>query len=137
MSTPGPDWVEQARRFAAGLAAEHAGGTGLSDVLGDLIGGRSAPGTAPGTAPGGTAGHGTECRSCPLCAGLAALRGHRPDLLEALADVLTSAATALRSTARPTPDGAAAAPAPEPTAPPEETVPHPAPVPTVQRIDVA
>jgi hypothetical protein len=129
MTTPGPDWVEQARRFAAGLAAEHAGGTGLSDVLGDLIGGRSAP--------GGPAGHGTECRSCPLCAALAALRGHRPDLLEALADVLTSAATALRSTARPTPDGAAPAPAPEPTAPPEETVPHPAPAPTVQRIDVA
>uniref|UniRef100_UPI001C20E2B9 hypothetical protein n=1 Tax=Modestobacter excelsi TaxID=2213161 RepID=UPI001C20E2B9 len=96
MTTPGPDWVEQARRFAAGLAAEHAGGAGLSDVLGDLIGGRSAPGDATG--------RGTECRSCPLCAGLAALRGHRPDLLEALADVLTSAATALRSTARPTPD---------------------------------
>jgi len=93
-----------------------------------LVGGRSAPGNAE---------HGTECRSCPLCAGLAALRGHRPDLLEALADVLTSAATALRSTARPTPDGAAADPAPEPTAPPEETVPHPAPAPTVQRIDVA
>ena len=129
MTTPGPDWVEQARRFAAGLAAEHAGGAGLSDVLGDLIGGRSTP--------GGAAEHGTECRSCPLCAGLAALRGHRPDLLEALADVLTSAATALRSTARPTPDGAAADPAPEPTAPPEETVPHPAPAPTVQRIDVA
>ncbi len=126
MTTPGPDWVEQARRFAAGLAAEHAGGTGLSDVLGDLIGGRS-----------GADGHAGECRSCPLCAGLAALRGHRPDLLEALADVLTSAATALRSTARPTPDGAAPAPAPEPTAPPEETVPHPAPAPAVQRIDVA
>ncbi|WP_138756642.1 hypothetical protein [Modestobacter altitudinis] len=130
MTTPGPDWVEQARRFAAGLAAEHADGAGLSDVLGDLIGGRSAPGAA--------AQHGTECRSCPLCAGLAALRGHRPDLLEALADVLTSAATALRSTARPTADGAAgAAAAPDPTAPPEETVPHPAPAPTVQRIDVA
>jgi hypothetical protein len=125
MTTPGPDWVEQARRFAAGLAAEHAGGAGLSDVLGGFTGGPGATGAA------------AECRSCPLCAGLAALRGHRPDLLEALADVLTSAATALRSTARPTPDGAAAAPTPEPTAPPEETVPHPAPAPAVQRIDVA
>ena len=125
MTAPGPDWVEQARRFAAGLAAEHAGGAGLSDVLGAFTGG---PGAAGGAA---------ECRSCPLCAGLAALRGHRPDLLEALADVLTSAATALRSTARPTADEGAAAPAPDPTAPPEETVPHPAPAPTVQRIDVA
>lgn len=123
MTTPGPDWVEQARRFAAGLAAEHAGGAGLSDLLGGSTGG---------------AERAAECRSCPLCAGLAALRGHRPDLLEALADVLTSAATALRSTARPTADdGATADPAPDPTAPPEETVPHPAPAPTVQRIDVA
>ncbi|CCH88929.1 conserved protein of unknown function [Modestobacter italicus] len=122
MTTPGPDWVEQARRFAAGLAAEHAGGAGFSDLLGGST---------------GAAERAAECRSCPLCAGLAALRGHRPDLLEALADVLTSAATALRSTARPTTDGGAAAPAPDPTAPPEETVPHPAPAPTVQRIDVA
>ena len=122
MTTPGPDWVEQARRFAAGLAAEHADGAGLSDLLGGST---------------GAAERAAECRSCPLCAGLAALRGHRPDLLEALADVLTSAATALRSTARPTADDGAAAPAPDPTAPPEETVPHPAPAPTVQRIDVA
>ena len=126
MTAPGADWVEQARRFAAGLATEHAG---LTDVLGGLLG--PATGEQP-TEPG------PECRSCPLCAGLAALRGRRPDLLEALADVLTGAATALRTTARTTPDGGeagAGAPAPDPT--PEETVPEPAPVPTVQRIDVA
>jgi hypothetical protein len=135
VSAPGPDWVEQARRFAAGLAAEHAAGTGLSEVLGDLLGG---PAAGPETDP--AADHAAECRWCPVCAGLAALRGRRPDLLEALADVLTSAAGALRTTARTTPDGSDAAPgapAPEPTAPPEETVPHPAPAPTVQRIDVA
>jgi hypothetical protein len=52
--------------------------------------------------------------------------------------VLTSAAGALRTSARTSPDGSAAAPAaPEPTAPPEEAVPRPAPAPTVQRIDVA
>jgi hypothetical protein len=128
MTTPGPDWVEQARRFAAGLATDHAG---LTDALGGLLGGASTD----------RPDHGGECRYCPLCAGLAALRGRRPDLLEALADVLTGAATALRTTAgtaRSTRDGSDAAPdAPEPSTPPEETVPHPAPAPTVQRIDVA
>lgn len=133
MTAPGPDWVEQARRFAAGLAAEHAAGAGLSDVLDGLLGPAAAP-------PAAGSDHAAECRWCPLCAGLAALRGRRPDLLEALADVLTNVAGALRTTARTTPDGSDAAPgtpAPEPTAPPEETVPHPAPTPTVQRIDVA
>ena len=128
MSSPGPDWVEQARRFAAGLAAEHAAGAGLSDVLGDLLGPHGEQPAADAAA---------ECRWCPLCAGLAALRGRRPDLLEALADVLTSAAGALRTTARTTPDDSPAAPGapePEPAAPPEEAVPRPAPV---QRIDVA
>ena len=136
MTAPGPDWVEQARRFAAGLAAEHPVGTGLGDVLGDLLGGRAAGPTADGT-PNPARGHGAECRSCPLCAALAAWRGRRPELVEALADVLAGAATALRATARPTPDGSAAAPGPEPTTPPEETVTPPAPAPAVQRIDVA
>ena len=140
MTTPGPDWVEQARRFAAGLAAEHAAGTPLSDVLGGLLGGAV-------TASPPDADHSAECRWCPVCTGLAALRGRRPDLLESLADVLTTAATALRAQAStqgtpPRPggsDAAADAPAPaaseqDAAAPPETTVPHPAPV---QRIDVA
>jgi hypothetical protein len=128
MTTQGTDWVEQARRFAAGLATEHPG---LTDALGGLL--RSARADQP-------AGQGAECRGCPLCAGLAALRGRRPDLLEALADVLAGAATALRTSAGTTPDGSDAGtdvPAPEPSTPPEETVNHPAPAPTVQRIDVA
>ncbi|HEV7872333.1 MAG TPA: hypothetical protein VGO95_13845 [Modestobacter sp.] len=135
MSGPGSDWVEQARRFAAGLAAEHAAGTGLTDVLGGLLG----PAPDRPAADGAADEHGAECRSCPLCAALAALRGRRPDLLEALADVLAGAATALRSTA-----GSAAGPGPDAPdvpadvpVPPEETVTHPAPAPTVQRIDVA
>jgi hypothetical protein len=126
VTEPGPDWIEQARRFAAGLASEHAG-TGLPGVLGGLLTGAAA-------APDGE-DHGAECRNCPVCTALAALRGRRPDLLEALADVLATASTALRaSAARATPDGSAA---PTATAPPEETVPHPAPAPAVQKIDVA
>lgn len=160
MTAPGPDWVEQARRLAAGLAAEHASGTRLTDVLGGLLAAAAArpdaahrpedDGAATGLPPA------DECRWCPVCVGLAALRGRRPDLVEALADVLDSAATALRTHAgthagtqpaaapRTNPDGSAAAPgAPAPDVrpadaprPPEETVTHPAPAP-VQRIDVA
>ena len=178
------DWADQARRFTAGLAAEHGPGAGLTDVLGGFLGTPAGSTTASSTGPeaGSTTGpattaqsgaraqdpgdHAAECRWCPLCAGLAALRGRRPDLVEALADVLSSAATALRAqsgvphdptrttTSRPTPsrptpsrttpDGSDAAPGvPAPDvpagdehAPPEETVTHPAPDP-VQRIDVA
>ncbi|WP_369137623.1 hypothetical protein [Modestobacter versicolor] len=136
MTSPGPDWVDQARRFAAGLATEHPG---LTDALGGLLGAARTE-QRPEQAPE----HGAECRSCPLCAGLAALRGRRPDLLEALADVLSGAATALRTSAatstRTAPDGddaGSGTPAPEPSTPPEETVPQPAPAPAVQRIDVA
>ena len=141
MTAPGPDWVEQARRFAAGLAAEHAE-TGLTDVLGGLLGDAAGRRPEDGAAPD----HSAECRWCPLCTGLAALRGRRPDLLEALADVLAGAATALRTTARTTPDGSDAGRQPDAPAtgvpadapaPPEETVPDPAPAPTDQRIDVA
>ena len=157
MTSPGPDWVEQARRFAAGLAAEHAAGNGLADVLGGLLGpSAAADHEAPAPEATGRAATGpaaAECRWCPLCVGLAALRGHRPDLVEALADVLASAAAALRTAAgapadvpagtRTTPDGSAAAPdAPARDVPvdatPEETVPTMAPAPApVQRIDVA
>jgi hypothetical protein len=143
------EWADQARRFTAGLAAEHAQDAGPADAPGDL----GAPAGATTTAPADAADHAAECRWCPLCAGLAALRGRRPDLVEALADVLSSAATALRAQsgvpARTTRDGGDAAPdvpardvpaadvpAGDGPAPPEETVTHPAPAP-VQRIDVA
>ncbi|MCZ2807179.1 hypothetical protein O2W18_18880, partial [Modestobacter sp. VKM Ac-2983] len=103
MTAPGPDWVEQARRLAAGLAAEHAPGARLTDVLGSLLGtpaARPDPAHRPedegAATPPPTA---EECRWCPVCVGLAALRGRRPDLVEALADVLASAATALRAQA--------------------------------------
>ncbi|WP_156119078.1 hypothetical protein [Modestobacter caceresii] len=155
MTAPGPDWVEQVRRLAAGLAAEHTAGTRLTDVLGELLGTPAARPEDDGAATRPQPAD--DCRWCPVCVGLAALRGRRPDLVEALADVLASAATALRAQAgapadsthpadpsRTTPDGSVAAPeAPAPdvrtadaSAPPEETVTHPAPAP-VQRIDVA
>ena len=124
MTAPGPDWVEQARRFAAGLAAEHAAGAGLSDVLDGLLG----PAAGQPAADAGP-DHGAECRWCPLCAGLAALRGRRPDLLDGLADLLTTAATVVRAHAAAPADPGSAEPAPEPA-------PEPGPAP-VQRIEVA
>jgi hypothetical protein len=91
MSEPAPDWLEQARRLLAG--------SGLAEALGTFgagVGGAAGTGAAPGTPP---ADHSAECRWCPVCVGLAALRGHRPDLLEGLADVLATAAAALRAQA--------------------------------------
>ena len=143
MTAPGQDWVEQARRLAAGIAAEHGPAVaGWVEQARRFTAGLAAEPGAPTSseAPAG------ECTSCPVCVALAALRGRRPDVVEALADVLATAAAALRAQAahptRTTPDGSAAADAPAPdvhtdgTAPPEETVTHPAPAP-VQRIDVA
>ena len=136
MTAPGPDWVEQARRFVVG--------SGLADALSGVARpDGAAHGTGDGGAAGAAAGHDAECRWCPVCAGLAALRGRRPDLVEGLADVLSAAADALRTHAAAT--TAAATPAPEGDAPAEEDTapaagpvagesPPPAPV---QRIDVA
>jgi hypothetical protein len=67
-----------------------------------------------------------ECRTCPVCTALAVLRGQRPELSEALADLLTTAATALRGLTRPDPQAEATT----------DPGPAPAPVP-VQRIEVA
>jgi hypothetical protein len=120
MTSPGIDWVDQARRFLAG--------SGLADALSGM--GRADQSASSGHEDG--ADPAAECRWCPLCVGLAALRGRRPELLEGLADLLGTAATVVRA--------AAAAPAgPERAEAPAEGTPHtpqPAPVP-VQRIEVA
>ncbi|GAB3351356.1 hypothetical protein [Modestobacter lapidis] len=120
MTSPEPDWVEQARRFVVS--------SGLAEALGS--------GRPDGAGPTGEhpADHAAECRWCPVCAGLAAVRGRRPDLVEGLADLLGTAATVLRTHA-----GAPAGDAPDRTGPPpadraEPAPPAPAPV---QRIDVA
>ena len=84
--TPGDDWLDQARRLVAGLGqtlaaapSAHAGPEGDADA----------------------AAHGSDCRWCPLCQVVGVLRGERPELTAALADVLTSAAAALRTLAEP------------------------------------
>jgi hypothetical protein len=110
---PTPPLADQLRGLAEGLAE------GLTGFLGTV------------TAEVGE-DHSAECRSCPLCTALAVLRGQRPDLSEALADVLSTAATALRGLSRPAAD-AAARPADAGT-PDPEPAPRPAPV---QRIEVA
>lgn len=104
------------------------GWRGLLDGLGGLLAG--AGGAAAGD-------HSAECRTCPVCTALAVLRGQRPDLSEALADVLTTAATALRGLAQPAAahEATEAPDRPDPAAGPD---PEPAPAPApVQRIEVA
>lgn len=107
MTDQAPDWAAQLRT--------------LAELATGLVAGLSSPDAVP-------ADHAAECRSCPICTTLAVLRGRRPDLSEALADVLGTAAAALRSHARQ--ERSAAEPAQEDDAP----APPPAPV---QRIDVA
>jgi hypothetical protein len=142
MTSPAPDWVEQARRFLAGSGLADAL-TAVSAGLGGAGGGAAtAAGTAEGS--GAPADHSAECRWCPLCAGLAAVRGRRPDLIEGLADVLDSAAAVLRAHAATVPgsaartdQGADQAAGPAPAEPPAgEPVGEPSPAP-VQRIEVA
>ena len=72
---PGNDWMEQGRR--------------LLEALGS---GRSTP-----RPPRPTATHGSDCRWCPVCQAAAVVRGERPELTAALADVLAATATALRT----------------------------------------
>jgi hypothetical protein len=102
------DWLDQARRlldsFVHGQAARPAE--------------RSAA-------------HGVDCAWCPLCQAAAVVRGERPEVTAALADVLTATATALRTFAeagRPADPGTPAETGDEPEA---------APPPAVQRIEIA
>ncbi|MGY1741007.1 MULTISPECIES: hypothetical protein [unclassified Blastococcus] len=113
MST-GDDWLDQARRLAAGLGQALAAG--------------SAGSAPPGGEPAGA--HGGDCRWCPLCQAVAVLRGERPELTAALADTLSAAAAALRAL---TPE-----PPRDPAEPPAEERPDAeAPRPAVQHIEIA
>ncbi|RBY79279.1 hypothetical protein DQ239_06465 [Blastococcus sp. TF02-09] len=80
MTTPA-DWAESARR--------------LFDVLRPPSGGAAAPGA------GGEdrTAHGADCRWCPVCQTAAVVRGERPEVTAALADVLTTTASVLRDLA--------------------------------------
>ena len=93
--TEQPDWTEQARRLVAGLSGMFAG-------------------QSPLATPTGAAEPTGDCRWCPLCQAAAVLRGERPELTAAMADVLATAAAALRSFAN---QAAAAADAAAETAP--------------------
>ncbi len=105
----GNDWIDQARRV---LDALHGGGATAEDV--------SAP------------DHAADCRWCPVCQVAAVVRGERPQLTAALADVLTATATALRAfagdPAEPSVDGRRA------DAEEQDEAGEP---PVVQRIDIA
>jgi hypothetical protein len=107
--TAGQDWVEQARRLVEAFRA-------------------GAPGPAAGP-DSATAGEGLtgDCRWCPLCQAAAVLRGERPEVSAALADVLTATATALRSFAG----------EPAPAHPAEEPAPEERPAPAVQKIELS
>jgi hypothetical protein len=109
MSTStGPDWGEQLRRMVdgvRGLLAEPA---------------RATEGV----------GHGSECRYCPVCQAIAVVRGERPEVSAALADLLASTASALRTFG----ESHATGPAWADAAPPESTGEPP---PEVQRIEIA
>jgi hypothetical protein len=99
MTSGSSDWMEQVRRLMESL--------------------RSPAGEAAG--PGDS-----DCRWCPLCQAAAIVRGERPEVSAALADILTATAAALRQFAGEQGD---AAPEPAP-APADER-------PAVQRIDLA
>ena len=109
--TASSDWLDQARRLLDTLVqAQHA---------------RSAEGSST------SAGAGADCTWCPLCSAAAVVRGERPEVTAALADLLTATATALR-------DFAETAPPPEPgTATAEGDGPEADPPPAVQRIEIA
>ena len=101
-----PDWAEQARRLVTGL------GQTLGAALREGDGGDAHP---------------SDCRWCPVCQVAAVVRGERPEVTDALADVLTAAAAALRTASE-------RAPAPAPEAEAQEPAP---PAPPVQHIEIA
>ena len=110
MTAP-PDWLDQARRLLETFVqSQHA---------------RAAEGSSASTASG------ADCAWCPLCSAAAVVRGERPEVSAALADVLTAAATALRNLGEP-------APPPGPDVPAaEEDGPEGDRTPAVQRIEIA
>jgi hypothetical protein len=109
--TPETDWMDEAQRLVEVLRGGLAGASPAADA-----------------AAGG--GHAGDCRWCPICQVAAVVRGERPEVTEALADVLTAAATALRTVAA----------AGQPDVPVKETDPvaqETQPAPPVQQIDIA
>ncbi len=108
--TPGTDWIDQAQRLVEALRDGIASAVPTAD---DPV--------TEGVSPG----HSADCRWCPVCQFAAVIRGERPEVSAALADLLTTAATALRTVAE---AGQPAEPATEPQSEPP---------PPVQQIDIA
>jgi hypothetical protein len=111
---PGTDWLDTARRLV------------------DVVTGTLASAAPTDGATG--AGHGADCRWCPVCQAAAVLRGERPEVTAALADALTSAAAALRAFAdagRTDEEASATDGEPAASDPPAD------PPPSVQRIEIA
>jgi hypothetical protein len=106
---PGTDWIEQGRRLLETFRSSTE-------------------------APDGE--HASDCRWCPVCQMAAVVRGERPEVTAALADVLTATATALRAFAA---EAAAAAPAAADAATEDFRVDgeEPEEPPVVQRIEIA
>ena len=107
--TTGAEWLEQARRLVDTFLAP--------------------PAPEQASEPAEGAAHADTCRWCPLCQVAAVVRGERPEVSAALADVLTATAGALRTFAEDVAPAPAAAPAPASE--------EPAPAPAVQRIEIA
>ena len=111
MTTPA-DWAESARR--------------LLDVLRPPAGAATVPGEDRNA-------HGADCRWCPVCQTAAVLRGERPEVTAALADVLATTASVLRDLA-----GEPVRPEPGPDAAPQQDDRDDDGGPgAVQRIDIA
>jgi hypothetical protein len=107
---PGTDWIEQGRRLLETLRS------GLADA-------------APTDAAPTEGGHSSDCRWCPICQVAAVVRGERPEVTAALADVLTATAAALRTFA------AAGSDAPDAAAQTDDE--EDGDPPAVQRIEIA
>jgi hypothetical protein len=104
--TPGTNWIDQAQRLVEAL--------------------RGPATTADDTGTGDR--HSADCRWCPVCQVASVVRGERPEVTAALADVLTAAAAALHTVAASgNPDG--------PRTAAESAESEPAP--PVQQIDIA
>lgn len=101
--TTGADWLDQGRR-----------------LLDTFLQGSAAPADGRGES------HRSDCTWCPLCQVAAVVRGERPDVSAALADVLDATAAALRTFA-----GAGEQPVPDSGAGDGD------PGPAVQRIEIA
>ncbi|MET0764444.1 MAG: hypothetical protein ABWY29_06235 [Blastococcus sp.] len=105
--TTGADWLDQGRRLLEAFLQT----------------------AEPGTTDDGGTGHRSDCTWCPICQVAAVVRGERPEVSAALADVLDATAAALRTFAASAGDA-------QPPAADEDPGDGDAP-PAVQRIEIA